>query len=87
MAEFLWKGKVLDTIGDVLQAAAACVTREEAQDFMVAYRGITPHADENIVQWARRRREDERHSMSSGQESVEKHGTSAERSSSTACGG
>lgn len=45
---FVWKGKSLDTIGELLDAVAACESREEAERFMAEYRAVSPHADVNI---------------------------------------
>jgi hypothetical protein len=46
-----WNGKQLETIGDLGNAIAAIVrdgTREDAQQFMAAYRAETPHAATNV---------------------------------------
>lgn len=48
MAEFIWHGKNLKTTGDLIDAVVACQSREEAQEFMRAYRAISPYARENI---------------------------------------
>jgi hypothetical protein len=43
-----WNGQELDTIGKLLDTVAAIPTREEAQQFMAAYRTENEHADANI---------------------------------------
>lgn len=45
---FTWRGASLDTMRDILNAARACATRAEAQEFLRAYRETTPHADGNL---------------------------------------
>lgn len=49
MAEscLIWKGKPLVTIGELTDAIAALSTREEAQNFITAYRQVSEHADVN----------------------------------------
>lgn len=47
-AIFEWKGSDLPTIGDLVNALAALESREEAEQFMVAYRAHTDHADVNV---------------------------------------
>lgn len=48
MKDFVWQGKELKTIGDLMDAMGAWKTAEEAQEFMRDFRAHTPHADENI---------------------------------------
>ncbi|MHB1778002.1 MAG: hypothetical protein ACYCU7_18770 [Acidimicrobiales bacterium] len=43
-----WRGKDLNTVGDLLDAVCKCGSREEAQEFMRLYRAETTHADANI---------------------------------------
>jgi hypothetical protein len=45
--EFVWRGKVMRTLGDLIDAIVALTSREQAQEFIAAYRETTPHADEN----------------------------------------
>lgn len=48
MAEpHVWKGKPIETIGDLIDAIAALESREEAQEFITDYRAISEHADAN----------------------------------------
>ncbi len=45
----IWKGKELNTIGDVMKFGIdKCETFEEAQEFMKLFRADTEHADANI---------------------------------------
>jgi hypothetical protein len=44
---FVWKGEELATIGKLTDAIARLASREEAQEFIAAYRAHTPHADSN----------------------------------------
>lgn len=49
MGEFKWKGRVLHTIGDIMDVVTAIKSREEAQAFMRAYVEDSPmHARGNI---------------------------------------
>ena len=43
-----WKGKHINTYGEIMKAAVDCETREEAQELMADYRKVTEHADVNI---------------------------------------
>jgi hypothetical protein len=45
---FIWKGKRLDTVGDIVDAVYKIDTEAEGAEFMRAYRAAEPqHADEN----------------------------------------
>lgn len=45
----IWKGKTLNTIGDLMQdGISKCDSPEEAREFMRLLRIDSPHADENI---------------------------------------
>ena len=47
--KLIWKDKELKTFGDIADAVIAVETREEAQEFMAAYRATDPEfADGNI---------------------------------------
>lgn len=48
MSAFLWRGRTLVTMGDVLSALNACKTPREAQDFLAAYERVSEHARENL---------------------------------------
>ena len=43
-----WKGKSLETIGELTDAIGKIETREEAEDFMREYRSENEFADANI---------------------------------------
>lgn len=44
----LWKGKNIESMGDLIDAVTGCINREEAQEFMAQYRAESPYARENI---------------------------------------
>lgn len=44
----VWRGKVLATLGDIMNAVVAVKTQAEADQFLEAYRSINAHADDNI---------------------------------------
>lgn len=48
MRKFIWQGKELKSMGEIMDAAKACKTKAEALAFKDEYRKITPHADANI---------------------------------------
>lgn len=48
MANFVWKGKSLETYGDIMNAMQSIETPEEAAEFMTAYRADDQHADHNV---------------------------------------
>jgi len=43
-----WKGKKLNTYGDVMNAVQGCATQEEAKEFMRLYEAENPHAKDNV---------------------------------------
>lgn len=45
---FVWKGKELNTLGDIVDAASALKSRKQGAAFMAAYLKFTPHAYGNI---------------------------------------
>lgn len=63
MSDFVWDGRPLETIGDVLNAASKAQREGKAQEFLTAYRATGPHADANLgyligyMEPAERRRE------------------------------
>lgn len=48
MSEFIWRGRNLEKMGDLIDAVIKCQSREEAQEFMAAYESVSPYARENI---------------------------------------
>jgi len=48
MSDFIWKGRILKTMGETMQAIQDVRTPEEARAFLMAYEEITPHAKANI---------------------------------------
>lgn len=46
-SNFQWRGEELRTIGQLTAAVGALSSREEAQEFIAAYRAHEPHADAN----------------------------------------
>ena len=45
---FVWKGKELKTVGQIMEAAARLKSLKEGQAFMKLARESSPHADANI---------------------------------------
>lgn len=45
---FEWKGKTLRTYVDISSALSALVSKEEAREFMHAYREVSPYAYQNV---------------------------------------
>lgn len=43
-----WKGKELETMGEIMKAVLSITDEEEAGKFMSAYKESSPHAKENI---------------------------------------
>lgn len=43
-----WKGREIATPGDVISALSGLASREEAEQFMAAYRSVEPAAAENV---------------------------------------
>lgn len=43
----IWKGVNIEKLGQLVDAIGALQSREEAQDFIAAYRAVNPHADAN----------------------------------------
>lgn len=48
MADFVWHGRTLRSIRELLDAAQEVRTRKEARAFLNAYEAVTPHARENL---------------------------------------
>jgi hypothetical protein len=46
--EMQWKGRTLSTYGDLINAVTGCRSPQEAQEFLLAYQAINPHARDNI---------------------------------------
>ena len=46
--KFIWRGKELKTMGDIMDAACMCKTEAEAQEFLNAYLATNNFAKENI---------------------------------------
>jgi hypothetical protein len=45
---WVWDGKEIRTLGELLDAAVSVTTREEAQEFLAAYKAVNEHAAANI---------------------------------------
>lgn len=45
---FTWKGKTLNTMGEVMSIVEGIETAEEAKLFLAEYEKVTPHARANI---------------------------------------
>jgi hypothetical protein len=48
MADFIWKGKHLATVGDLLDGMGSVKTAEEAQEFTAAYLAVNEYAAANL---------------------------------------
>lgn len=48
MADFIWKGKHLATIGDLLDGMASVTNSKEAQEFTQKYKKVNEHAEANL---------------------------------------
>jgi hypothetical protein len=51
METMIWKGKTLDTVGDLADTVFAIHRsgdKAEAERFMIEYRAVNPHADANV---------------------------------------
>lgn len=44
----IWNGKKIETVRDLFDAVHGCETRQQADEFMAAYRGEREHADANV---------------------------------------
>lgn len=43
-----WKGKELETVGEIMNVVVSITEEKEASEFMSAYKEASPHAEENI---------------------------------------
>ena len=43
-----WREKTISNAGELFNAANACHTQDDADDFLTAYRAVSEHADANL---------------------------------------